>query len=141
MIPERMERVAETIKIEVSDIIRRRIRDNRVGFVTVTGVKVSRDLRHARVFVSIMGEEKEKARGLKGLSSAAGYVRKILGERLDIRYVPEINFILDRSVDHSFRIESILRKIESERKKSEAEKADGGTGEGEEGGAGKGGGE
>lgn len=117
MIPGRIDRIAETIKTEVGEIIQRRIKDRRVGFVTVTRVKVSRDLHHSRIFVSIMGSEKEKEKSLKGLVSAAGYIRKLLGKRMKIRYVPQIDFILDESVEYSFRIQDILNKIKAEKEK------------------------
>ncbi len=119
MIPERLERIAEMIKTEVSDIILNRIRDQRVGFVTVTRTEVTRDLQHCRVFVSVMGSDEVKKKGIKGLASASGYIRKLLGERIKIRYVPELTFILDESVDYSFRIEGILNQIKDEKEKKD----------------------
>ena len=130
MIPDRIDRIAEAIKTELGEIIQRRIKDRRVGFVTVTRVKVSRDLRYCRVFVSIMGSEQDKERSLKGLHSAAGYIRKLLGERIKIRYTPEVSFILDRSLDHSFRIEGILQKIKSEREEKDGAGEDSASAEG-----------
>ena len=108
---KRSERLGELILAEISDLIRREIKDPRIGFVTCTRVEMSDDLRHAKVFVSSLGAEPEKARALQGLSSATGYVRRQLGRTLHLRYTPEISFLLDDSLEHGAKIAQILRQL------------------------------
>jgi ribosome-binding factor A len=108
---KRSERLGELILAEISDLIRREIKDPRIGFVTFTRVEMSDDLRHAKVFVSSIGAEPEKARMLQGLSSATGYIRRQLGRALHLRYTPEISFLLDGSLEHGAKIAQILRQL------------------------------
>jgi ribosome-binding factor A len=108
---KRSERLGELILAEISDLIRREIKDPRIGFVTFTRVEMSEDLRHAKVFVSSIGAEPEKARALQGLSSATGYIRRQLGRALHLRYTPEISFLLDDSLEHGAKIAQILRQL------------------------------
>ncbi len=103
------------MKEEIADILMRKIKDPRIGFVTVTDVEVSDDLRNAKVFVSIYGEEKEKT--LKGLDSAAPFIRSELGKRMRMRFVPELLFRFDATVERSAHIMELLRAIEEERGK------------------------
>ncbi len=111
---KRAQRVEGLILGEISNILLRNIKDPRIGFVTITKVIVSDDLRHAKVYVSIMGEEKEKKNSLKGLHSAAGFIRKELGHRVHLRYVPEVVFKLDDSMEKSARILSLLSDLKKE---------------------------
>ena len=106
----RSERVSELILQEVSWIIRNEVKDPGIGFVTLTGVDVSADLRHARIHVSIMGSEDEKRKSLKALNRAKGYIRSSFGEKVRLKYLPELNFILDRSLEKVKRIEDLLKK-------------------------------
>jgi ribosome-binding factor A len=108
---KRSERLGELILAEISDLITREIKDPRIGFVTFTRVEMSDDLRHAKVFVSSIGAELEKARMLQGLSSATGYIRRRLGRALHLRYTPEISFLLDDSLEHGAKIAQILRQL------------------------------
>jgi ribosome-binding factor A len=108
---KRSERLGELILAEISDLIRRGIKDPRVGFVTFTGVEMSDDLRYAKVFVSSLGSEQEKARALQGLSSATGYIRRHLGRALHLRYTPEITFLIDGSLEHGAKIAQLLRQL------------------------------
>ena len=108
---KRSERLGELILAEISDVITREIKDPRIGFVTVTRVEMSDDLRHAKVFVSCIGEESEKVRMLQGLSSATGYIRRHLGRALHLRYTPAISFLLDDSLEHGAKIAQILRQL------------------------------
>lgn len=105
-------RVAEAIKEEISDIIHHGIKDPRVGFASITAVEVSRDFRHAKVFVSVLGDEVQKADTIKGLESASGFIRSELGKRVRLHHTPEILFRLDESIEHSVRITRILREQE-----------------------------
>ena len=110
----RPEQVAETVRQVVADALVSEVRDPRVGFVTVTGVQVTNDLSHATVRVSIMGEDAEKTRALEGLTSAAGFLRTRLTRSLRARIVPEIHFELDRGLEHSTRINSLLAELKRE---------------------------
>ena len=95
---------------EISDILCRRIKDPRIGFCTIMRVDVSKDLRHAKVFVSIMGTEDQQKSTLAGLKSATGFIRREIGQRIALRHTPEIVFKLDKSVDHSIRIAQLLEE-------------------------------
>jgi ribosome-binding factor A len=104
-------RVAELIQAEISAILRRRIKDPRVGFVTITGVKISPDLQSARVYFSTLGGPKEADRALEGLRSAAGYIRGEVGRLLELRHSPHLSFQFDESLERGARIESQLREL------------------------------
>jgi len=91
------------------------VKDPRVtGLVTVTGVEVTRDLRHARVHVSILGTEAEKSETMEGLASVAGYLRAKLGRTLRLRVTPELDFRYDASIAHAARIDSLLEQIRAD---------------------------
>ena len=107
----RPEQVAETLRQVVAESLAREIRDPRVGFVTVTSVLVSNDLSHARVLVSVPGEDAEKTRALEGLQSAAGFLRSRAARALTTRTVPELHFELDRGLEHAARINQLLDTI------------------------------
>ncbi|HEY7611405.1 MAG TPA: 30S ribosome-binding factor RbfA [Gemmatimonadales bacterium] len=110
----RPEQVAGTIRQVIADALTREVRDPRVGFVTVTSVLVTNDLSHARVLVSIPGDEAEKTRALQGLQSAAGFLRSRVARALTTRTVPELHFELDKGVEHAARIEDLLESIRRE---------------------------
>ena len=112
--PTRAERLAEVIKIEASDIIHRDLKDPRVGFTSITDVVVSADLRHAKIFVSVLGDEAAKQRTMQGLDRARGHIRSELGARLSVRFVPEILFRLDESIERGTRVVSLMREVEEE---------------------------
>lgn len=99
---------------EISDILQRQIKDPRVGFCTVTHVEVSNDLRHAKVYVSIMADETQRQNSMDGLKNAAGFIRREIGQRLSLRYTPEIRFIRDKSVDYILTVDKLLKEIETE---------------------------
>ena len=107
----RPERVAEAIRQTVAEFLTGNVRDPRVGFVTVTAVEVSGDLGHARVRVSVMGSEEEKAKSLEGLTSAARFLRAQVASQLPLRTTPELHFELDRGLEHAQRIDQVLRKL------------------------------
>jgi ribosome-binding factor A len=110
----RPEQVAETLRQVITEALAREVRDPRVGFVTVTGVLVSGDLSHARVMVSVVGEDGEKTRALEGLQSAAGFLRSRAARALTTRSVPELHFELDRGLEHAARINELLNTIRRE---------------------------
>jgi ribosome-binding factor A len=107
----RPERVAEAIRHTVAVFLTGNVRDPRVGFVTVTGVEVSADLAHARVRVSVMGSDEEKAKSLEGLASVARFLRAELAKELTLRVAPEVHFELDRGLEHAQRIDRVLRDL------------------------------
>jgi ribosome-binding factor A len=110
----RAERLAELIKAEASDIIQQGLNDPRIGFVSITSVEVSQDLRHARIFVSVLGDEDVKRRTMAGLDRATGHIRSELGHRIAIRFVPEVHFRLDDSIERGTRVVSLLREVTGE---------------------------
>ncbi len=111
---KRADRLGDLLQREVSDILCRRIKDPRIGFCTIMRVDVSDDLRHAKAHVSIMGTESQQKSALAGLKSAAGFIRREIGRRIALRHTPEIVFVIDKSVDHSFRIAELLKEGEEE---------------------------
>lgn len=108
----RADRVSEAIREEIATFLAEHVKDPRVvGFVTVTGVDVTSDLRHAKVFVSVMGTEAEKEATFEGLASTASHLRSRVGRSLRLRVAPEIQFREDESVQRAARIESLLAGI------------------------------
>lgn len=108
---QRPERVGEAIKEEISDILRNEIKDPRIGFVSVVEVEVSPDLRHAKVYVSVLGDDEARVQSLKGLESATGFIRSEIGRRIRLRHTPEILFRLDKSIEHGVKIARLLNEI------------------------------
>ena len=111
---KRAERVADQIRMEVADILARKAKDPRVGFVTVTDVDISPDLRVARVYVTTLSEGQEGQEALRGLDSALGFIRAELGRRVGLRYTPELIFCRDMSAQHGHRIEQLLDSLRTE---------------------------
>jgi len=107
----RPERVAEAIRQTVAGFLTGSVRDPRVGFVTVTAVEVSADLTHARVRVSVMGSDEDKATSLEGLTSASRFLRAQLAKELPLRVTPELRFELDRGLEHAQQIDRLLRGL------------------------------
>ena len=107
----RTEKAAEAIRGVVSMAILAELQDPRVRDVTVTQVEVSADLRHAKVHVSVMGDEKRQNLSLHGLQSAAGFLQAKIAERIDIRYTPKLSFVLDQGIKRSIAVAQILREV------------------------------
>ena len=119
--PHRQEKLGELFAAELSELMRTRVKDPRVGFASITRVEVSGDLRHAKVFVSVMGTPDEQKATMKGLSNAAGYLRHELATRITLRYMPELVFKLDTSIEEGSRILEIIKQVSQEdRERSEA---------------------
>ncbi|PLR87427.1 30S ribosome-binding factor RbfA [Bacillus sp. V33-4] len=112
----RANRVGEQMKKELGDIIGRKIKDPRIGFVTVTDVEVTGDLQQATVFISVLGDEEQRENTLKGLAKAKGFIRSEIGQRIRLRKTPEILFEFDESIDYGNKIESLLHQIKDEHK-------------------------
>lgn len=107
----RQDKVKSQIEKEVSSIINNEIKDPRMGFVTITGVEISPDLRYAKIFFSVLGKAKEHARTKQALDSASGFIRKLVAQRIQLRFAPELVFKEDRSGEYSAKIEEILNEI------------------------------
>ncbi len=121
---KRSVRVGDQMKQEIADILMRKIKDPRIGFVTVTDVELSDDLKNAKVFVSIYGGDKQET--LKGLKSASAFIRSELGRRMTMRSVPEILFRFDDTVEKGAHIMELLHEIEKhDRETEEKKKKDG----------------
>ena len=107
----RTERLSDLVRDEVSRLLLREIKDPRIGFVTITGASVSPDLRHARVFVSVLGEEAAREASLLALRSASGFIQRALFRNLRLKHSPIVTFLLDDSMERGERIERVLRQI------------------------------
>jgi ribosome-binding factor A len=112
--PHRQEKLGELIAVELSDLLRTRVKDPRVGFASITHVEVSGDLRHAKIFVSVMGTDDERAATMQALKHATGFLRHELAERIVLRYMPELVFKLDTSIEQGSRILELIRQVENE---------------------------
>lgn len=111
---QRQLRVGNLLQREISDIMRREMEDPDIGFATVTGVEVSADLRHARVFVSVLGDEFAKRDTMRALIRGRKFVRGLLGKRLDLRRIPELQFRLDETAERAQRMAVLLRALADE---------------------------
>ena len=107
----RTQRLGLQIQHEISLILSRNLKDPRIGFVTVTGVELSPDLRHAKIFVSVMGGDAEKRESLDTLNHAAGWIRHELGQRIRMKFLPEVVFRPDTSLEYGERIDRLLDEI------------------------------
>lgn len=111
MSKHRPNRLAETLKEEISQLIRVELKDPRIGFVTLTSVDVADDLSHAKVYVSVLGTEEEGNASLDALNRAAGFVRSEIGKRVRLRHVPSIVFKYDPSIQHGAHIARLLKDV------------------------------
>ena len=107
-----MRRVDEAMRMVLSDAIATDLKDPRVGFVTVTGVKTSPDLRHARVYVSVLGDDPTRQASIDGLRSAHGYLQRRLAAELTLKHTPTLSFEYDESIDHGMRISELLDAVD-----------------------------
>lgn len=119
MVRYRFGRLAEEFKKEISNIIQNEIKDPRVGFVSIINVQVSGDMRHAKVFVSILGNDHDINDTMAALKSATGFIRREVARRIQLRYTPEIVFVYDDSIVHGAKISKMLHEVISEGKEDE----------------------
>lgn len=105
---QRSDRVGDLLREILAELLRREIRDPRVQSVNMTGVKVSKDLRHAKVFFNLLGGSDGRTEALAGLQSASGFIRTKVGKQLNLRFVPAIEFVYDETEEEARRIESLL---------------------------------
>jgi ribosome-binding factor A len=113
---KRADRVADLIKQEISDILRREASDPRIVNITVTDVKLTDDLRSARIYFVELGKDSLSADVEKGLSKAKGFLKRELGKRLQLRYIPELAFFYDPSFEYGARIEKLLKEVRKDEK-------------------------
>lgn len=107
----RYEKVAESLKKEISYIIRDELRDPRLGFITITHVELTQDMRYAKVFFSVLGKDEDYKKTKEALDSALGFIRRLVAQRINLRFAPEIAFKEDRSCEYSIKIQEILDQI------------------------------
>ena len=110
----RPERVAKELKRYISEIIHKELKDPRIGFITITDVEMTKDLKLAKVYYSILGNRTEKNNTVNALKSAAGFIKKMIGDNLDLRYIPEILFKEDLSGERARNVYRILDEIKKE---------------------------
>jgi ribosome-binding factor A len=115
----RMRRIDEAMKVVLSDAIAKDLKDPRIGFVTVTGVKTSPDLRHARVYVSVLGDDPERSASINGLRSAHGYLQRRLADELTLKHTPSLSFEYDDTVDRGMRINRLLAENDPQEETSD----------------------
>jgi ribosome-binding factor A len=108
---DRINRISEEVKKEMYNIIKNDLKDPRISdFLSVTNLKVTKDLKHAKVYISVLGSEEDKNNTIKALKSAQGYIRREIGHRLTIRHTPEFSFILDNSIEEGIHITELINK-------------------------------
>jgi ribosome-binding factor A len=108
---QRSDRVGDLLIEIISELLSKDIRDPRIGAVTVTGAKVSKDLRHAQIYFNLLGKQESRKEVLAGLKSATGFIRSKVGKQLNLRFVPAIEFIYDESEDEAQRIDELLKQV------------------------------
>jgi len=111
---QRVQKVGETIQKEISALLLRGLKDPRIGFVTITGVEMTPDLHLARVYYSVIGDEAARRSSAAGLKSSIPFIRAQLGKHLHMKYVPDLLFQYDSSIEYGNRIESLLRDLHSD---------------------------
>ena len=114
---QRASRVAEELRKIISQILLEDLSDPRLGFLTITHIEVTDDLRYARVYYSVLGDAQQKEATAEALEEQAKYIRRLAVERINMKFAMEIKFEQDRSIDHSFKIDNILKKIKDEDEK------------------------
>ena len=110
----RSDRVGELIKETMAELLQKQISDPRLAGVTITGAKVSRDLRNAKIYFATPEGKKENQAALDGFERARGFVKRELAQRLGLRYMPDLKFFYDRSIDYSARIERLLKAVKQD---------------------------
>lgn len=119
----RQEKIAEAIRQEASVIIHDKLKDPRLGFVTITSVEITHDLRFAKIFFSVLGNDLAYKKTKAALNSSIGYVRKLIAQRLSLRFAPEIAFYDDRSTEYSVRIEEVLNELKENNEQEKPKKS------------------
>ncbi len=113
---QRKDRVSDLIKREIAHIVQHELKDPGIGFVTITAVEVSVDLKHAKIFYSVLGDEGSKRKSTSALKRASGFIQREIGKKLKLKYTPEIFFQFDESVEYGAHIEELIQKIHTTEK-------------------------
>jgi ribosome-binding factor A len=108
---QRKDRVGDLVKREISQMLQQELKDPGIGFVTITGAEVSADLKRARIYYSVWGDEDSKKESASALKRACGFIQREIGKRLRLKYTPEISFKFDASVEYGAHIEELIQKI------------------------------
>jgi ribosome-binding factor A len=124
MAGKRVARLNEQIRRELTALLQNEVRDPRIGMLTITGVEVTADLYHAKVYYSVMGDEEERSSAHEGLRAAAGFLRSEIGRRMHIRRTPELHFTWDSSLQNAMRIEKLLQEARASSASSAATEPD-----------------
>ncbi|RKY81092.1 30S ribosome-binding factor RbfA [candidate division KSB1 bacterium] len=111
----RLLKIADLLKREISNIIFRQIKDPRIGFVTITQVRVSADLRSARIYCTILGTEQQRVDTLNGLNHASTFIQSVLKPRLSLRYIPKLQFFWDDTLEYAEKIEKLIQQTKSDK--------------------------
>ncbi|MBT3514895.1 MAG: 30S ribosome-binding factor RbfA [Nitrospina sp.] len=111
---KRSDKVQELLLQEISALIQRGLKDPRIGFTTVTTVELSSNLKHAKVYISVMGTECEQQNTIAGLTNASGFIRGSLGKNLNLRYIPMLEFVLDETAKRVAKINKIINELHSQ---------------------------
>lgn len=117
----RTQRVGGQIQRELAQIIQQELCDPRLGLVTISAVKVSKDMAHAKVFITLMKPEQDVDATLKVLKKASGFLRRALGKRIVLRVLPELHFVYDRSLEEGLRVDALLNAVVAERGEGDKE--------------------
>lgn len=116
---KRSERVADSIRKEISEMFVKTIKDPRIGFITLTRVTVTEDCRLAKVYYSVVGTPEQKRQSMEGLNSARGYIRRELGHRMKLKYTPELVFQFDPSIEYAIHMGELIQHLQEERAEKE----------------------
>ncbi len=118
---QRQEKIAASIREIISELMVRRIKDPRIGFASIVDVKVNRDLSIAKIYVSVLGSDEEKAKTMEGFRSAQGLIRSEVSKALGIRYSPELHFVLDQGIEHSMRVSKLISEVRASENQAKKE--------------------
>ena len=113
----RAQKVEERLRAIISEVALQEVKDPRMGFLTITGVEVTADLRFAKVYVSVFGQDRDKKRSLAALESAKGFIRRRVGEEGNLRFVPELAFAIDETAEETQKVTGILQRLRQEQDK------------------------
>ena len=116
---KRSVRVGEQLLKEIADLIEHKVRDPRVRKITLTGVRMSNDLKSAKIFFSLLGDANEIAKATKGLESAKGFIKREIGRRLELRYMPDIEFRYDPSLERGEEMEKLFNSLKTSEEKGD----------------------
>jgi ribosome-binding factor A len=116
---KRSERVADSIRKEISEMFVKTIKDPRIGFITLTRVTITEDCRLAKVYYSVVGTPEQKRQSMEGLNSARGYIRRELGHRMKLKYTPELVFQFDPSIEYAIHMGELIQHLQEERAEKE----------------------